>query len=186
MGSFLHNAALRTPLVIVLDDLHAADPASLLMLEFVSHGIGGTPALLLGTYQEAAARRRPDVEKLIGALARESPTITLRGFAEDDLGEMVEHAVGERWPDDAVGALHRTTEGNPFFSAEIVRLLAAEGASLPAVAGSGRAGFPLPDTVRETVRRRFEPLDDVDGRHAGGGGGDRPRVQAGDDRAGRP
>ena len=159
VGSFLHNAALHTPMVIVLDDLHAADPASLLMLEFVSHGIGGTPALLLGTYQEAAAHRRPDVEKLIGALARESPTITLRGFAEDDLSEMVEHAVGERWPDDAVGALHRTTEGNPFFSAEIVRLLAAEGASLPAVAESGRAGFPLPDTVRETVRRRFEPLD---------------------------
>jgi hypothetical protein len=159
VGSFLHNAACHTPLVIVLDDLHAADPASLLMLEFVSHGIGGTPALLLGTYQEAAARRRPDVEKLIGALARESPTITLRGFTEEDLGEMVEQTLGERWPDHAVGALHRTTEGNPFFSAEIVRLLAAEGASLPAVAEPGRAGFPLPDTVRETVRRRFEPLD---------------------------
>jgi hypothetical protein len=159
VGSVLHRAASRTPLVIVLDDLHAADPASLLLLEFVSHGIGDSHALLLGTYQDAAAHRRPDVEKLIGALARDSPTITLRGFAEEDLGEMVEHAVGERWPDDAVGALHRTTEGNPFFSAEIVRLLAAEGASLPAVAGSDRAGFPLPHTVRETVRRRFVPLD---------------------------
>ena len=39
------------------------------------------------------------------------------------------------------------------------RLLAAEGASHSAVAEPGRAGFPLPDTVRETVRRRFDPLD---------------------------
>ena len=79
VASFLRDAAARTPLVLVLDDLHAADQASLLLLEFLAHGIGDAPILLLGTYQEAAAHSRPDVEKLIGALARESPTITLRG-----------------------------------------------------------------------------------------------------------
>ncbi len=159
VASFLRRAAASDPLVIVLDDLHAADPASLLLLEFVARGIADSRILLLGTYQEAAARRRPEVEKLIGLLSRQTPTISLGGFEEEDLALLVEYRTGGRWSPELVKALHRATEGNAFFTNELIGLLAAEGEIKPTIDARGEHHFPLPDTVRETVRRRFEPLD---------------------------
>ena len=70
----------REPLVIVLDDIHAADPASLLLLEFIARGIPDASILVLATFQEAAAHRRPEVERLVGALGRASPSITSARF----------------------------------------------------------------------------------------------------------
>jgi hypothetical protein len=160
VATFLRRAASSDPLVIVLDDLHAADPASLLLLEFVARGIAESRILLLGTYQEAAARRRPEVEKLIGTLSRETPTIALGGFEEEDLALLVEYRTGGRWSPELVKALHRATEGNAFFTNELIGLLATEGELTPTVDATGQQHFPLPDTVRETIRRRFEPLEE--------------------------
>ena len=155
--SFLRSVAASAPLMIVLDDIHAADPGSLLLLQFAARGLAGSRILVVGTYQGVAADLRPEVSDLIAPLVRTAATITLEGFSESDLGVMVERAGGKAWPGDAVEALHKTTEGNPFFSAEIIRLLAAQGQ--PVYADSGESRFPLPDTIRETVRRRFDPLD---------------------------
>ncbi|MFL5820413.1 MAG: ATP-binding protein [Solirubrobacteraceae bacterium] len=158
LASFLRNAADSSPLVIVLDDLHAADPASLLLLEFVARGTSESPVLILGTYQPTAARRRPDVEKLIGALARDCPSLILRGFDEQDVGRLVEDCTGQQWPQNFLKALHATTEGNPFFTVEVARLMSAGPARSAPADSDRRAGFPLPDTVRDTIRRRFESL----------------------------
>ncbi len=157
VASFLRRASAADPLVIVLDDLHAADPGSLLLFEFVARSVGDARVLLLGTYQQAAARRRPDVERLIGALGREGPTLVLRGFGEEELGRIVENRTGEKWSPEALRDLHETTEGNPFFTNEVVGLVAAEG-DAATIEGRGGVRFPLPDTVRDAVRRRFEPL----------------------------
>jgi tetratricopeptide (TPR) repeat protein len=157
VASFLRDAAASDPLVIVLDDLHAADPASLLMFEFLAHGISGAPILLLATAQEAAARTRPEVERLIGALGRECTTLLLRGFGEEELAHMVEQQTGRPWPAPLVTALRETTEGNPFFTTEVLQLVAAA-PEVPLQSEHGRVSFPLPDTVRETVRRRFDTL----------------------------
>jgi hypothetical protein len=43
------------------------------------------------------------------------------------------------------------TEGNPFFSDEVVRLLVAHGGGAPG------ARLPLPDGVRDAIRRRLQP-----------------------------
>jgi tetratricopeptide (TPR) repeat protein len=158
VASFLRDAAASDPLVIVLDDLHAADPASLLMFEFLAHGVTEVPILLLATAQEAAARTRPEVERLIGALGRACTTILLRGFGEEELARIVEHRTGLRWPPSLVTALRETTEGNPFFTTEVLQLVTTD-SEMPPREEHGRVSFPLPDTVRETVRRRFESLD---------------------------
>ena len=155
--SFLRAAAMAEPLMIVLDDLHAADHASLLLLAFVARRVADVPIFVLGTYQEQAVHDRPEVEKLIGDLHHDGSTITLRGFAEKDVGLMVELHAGRRWPDQMVRTLHATTEGNPFFTAELVSLL--DGAEQVTPHDErGETWLPLPDTVREAVRRRFEPL----------------------------
>jgi AAA ATPase-like protein len=158
ISCFLLNASRSSPLLLVIDDLHAADHASLLLLEFVARAILDAPVLLLVAYQDAAARRRPEVERVIGALGRESHPIVLRGFGEDGLARIIEHRSGRPPPPELVDALLATTDGNPFFADEVVRLLEANG-QLELWVGEGLRGrFPLPDTVRETIRRRFEPL----------------------------
>jgi predicted ATPase len=52
VATFLRDAAATDPLVVVLDDLHAADPASLRMFEFVARGLTDAPMLLLATFQK--------------------------------------------------------------------------------------------------------------------------------------
>jgi hypothetical protein len=156
---FLRKAASDQTLVVVLEDVHAADHDSVVLLEFVGRAISDVPILGLVTYQEAPARRRPEVEKVLGALSHEATTIVLRGFREEDVGRIAELRTGRPLHPDVVRSLHATTEGNPFFASEVVRLLGAEGRLDNPPESHGLPRFPLPQSVRETVRRRLEPLN---------------------------
>src|SRR6185436_16647617 len=157
VGTFVRNVGSRNPLVVVLDDLHAADRESLALLDFMVRSVGGSPVMLVVAYQEAAARARQEVEKVFGTLASKGLHVPLGGMDEAHVGRIVEAQIGSAAPPDLVRALHLTTEGNPFFAGEVTRLLAAEGQlDVWAKGASGR--LPLPDTVRETIHRRLEPL----------------------------
>jgi tetratricopeptide (TPR) repeat protein len=156
---FLRDAATNDPLVVVLDDLHAADPASLRMFEFVAHRVSESPILLLATFQEASARTRPEVERVLGVLGRQGRTIVLPGFGDSDLARIAELRTGHECPPQVLKALREATEGNPFFATEILRLVPSNGNGRLHVDERGHVSFPLPHTVRETVRLRFRSLD---------------------------
>src|SRR5204863_6240039 len=84
VSTFLRNAACSQPLVLVLDDLHAADEPSLLVLRFLARELGVSRLLVVGIYRNVDPA--PD-EPLIAALtelAREPATrsVTLAGLAE--------------------------------------------------------------------------------------------------------
>ena len=51
-ASFLTRAAAQRPLLLVLEDLHAADTPSLLLLQFVAGEIAGARILVVGTYRD--------------------------------------------------------------------------------------------------------------------------------------
>ena len=51
-ASFLTRAAAQRPLLLVLEDLHAADTPSLLLLQFVAGEIAGARILIVGTYRD--------------------------------------------------------------------------------------------------------------------------------------
>jgi tetratricopeptide (TPR) repeat protein len=155
VSTFLRNVSASDPVLVVLDDLHAADRESLALLDFIVRSLSQAPVVVVGAYQEAAARARPEVEKLFGALVVKSRHVVLSGVEESGVGLIVEEQTGTAPPPELVRELYATTEGNPFFAGEVARLLAAEG-QLAAWTGGGRV--PLPDTVRGTIWRRFEPL----------------------------
>jgi eukaryotic-like serine/threonine-protein kinase len=74
VSTFLRNAARSQPLVLVLDDLHAADEPSLLLLRFLARELGESRLLVVGAYRNVDPA--PD-EPLIAALtelAREPTT----------------------------------------------------------------------------------------------------------------
>ena len=151
---FLRNAAARQPLVVLVDDLHTADLPSLLLLAFLARALGETRVLVITTHHEAGPRRGPEVEAVFGELTRFGVRVDLSGLEDDDLRALVLHRSGADPSEELVQALHTLTEGNPFYSDEVVRLLVAQG-RIDQPLGER---VPLPDGVRDAIRRRLLPL----------------------------
>jgi len=153
---FLRNAAVREPLVVLLDDLHTADLPSLLLLAFLARAVGETRVLVLSTHHEAGPRRGAEVEAVFGELTRFGRRVDLGGLEDDDLRALVIHRSGADPSAELVHSLRALTEGNPFYSDEVVRLLVAQG-RLDRPLGD-RVRLPLPNGVRDAIRRRLLPL----------------------------
>ena len=157
--TFLRNASEREPLVVELDDLHAADRESLALLDYVARSVSDAPVMVSAAYQDAAVRSRDaDVEKLFGALHVKARHVALGGVSEAEIALITEAELGIAPPAELVAAVYETTEGNPLFAREVARLIAAEGQVEAWRGGEPGDRLPLPDTVRETIRRRLEPL----------------------------
>jgi eukaryotic-like serine/threonine-protein kinase len=57
-AEFLVGVARARPLVVALDDLHAADSPSLVLLRFVSEAVANAPVLVVGSYREHEVQTR--------------------------------------------------------------------------------------------------------------------------------
>ena len=151
---FLRHAAAAQPLLVVLEDLHAADEASLLLLQFLARQLRGARLLVVGTYRDVDADRQPAVLDAVGQLVREGQLVTLGGLERDEVEGLMEALSGVAPSAADVNAVHETTDGNPLFVREVVRLLASEAADeRPA-----RRGVPIPRSVRVAIQRRLAPL----------------------------
>jgi tetratricopeptide (TPR) repeat protein len=151
----LRAAAATTPLLLVLDDLHAADLPSLSLLEFVTHELVEARILVVGTYRPVEAE--PAVAGLIALIGRAGRDVPLAGLSEKEVGRFIEATAGRPVPGRLVRRIHRETEGNPFFIDEMVRVLEA-GADGGRWALQGAAGLPIPHGVRGAIRQRLAPL----------------------------
>ncbi|HVA77274.1 MAG TPA: AAA family ATPase [Candidatus Binataceae bacterium] len=148
------------PLLIVLDDAHAADPASLLLLRFIARGVRRLPLLIIVTYRENELRLDPKRAQLFAELRREGVAMVLCGLGAAEVAEFVRSRRTDGSDPALVEELHKVTEGNPFFLSEIVRLLAAEG-SVPRKGARAIAPFRIPDGVRAAIKRRVELVSAV-------------------------
>ena len=159
--TFLKNASLRQPHVLVLDDLHWADKPSLLLLQFMARELRGSRLLVLGTYRDVELRRGHPLSQTLGELTREGLTqrILLRGLTEGDVKRFIEVTAGVQPPETLVEAVYRETEGNPFFVNEVVRLLVADG-RLDKPESVSSWSVTIPQGVREVVGRRLDHLSD--------------------------
>jgi len=101
------------PTVLVVEDVHWADSATLDLLRHVGRRVDDVPALLLLTYRPDEIGREHPLLGVLGSLAgRSVRRLPLGGLSPDAVGEL---AAGS-----AVDAqrLHRATAGNPFFVTE--------------------------------------------------------------------
>ncbi|HEV3475008.1 MAG TPA: AAA family ATPase, partial [Actinomycetota bacterium] len=153
--SFLIELSARQPLAIFLDDLHAADVPSILLLEFLARELRQGSILVVGAYRELEARQRGRPGEILAEAAREGRRISLAGLTEGEVGQFVTEAQGGPAADDLIAKVHDATEGNPLFVGEVARLLSTEG-GLPD-RETARA-LPIPETLRQAIRRRLEPL----------------------------
>ena len=153
--TFLKNASQSQPLIIVLDDLHWDDHASLLLLEFLARGMAASNLLLVGTYRDVEVSRQHPLSQTLGSLMREQlfRRIQLGGLTQQEVSEFAELSAGVALPDNALDLVHRRTEGNPLFVNEIVRLLSqGEVATDPGWAAM------VPEGIRDAIGRRLNRL----------------------------
>ena len=158
MTAFLKRVAAARPLVLVLDDLHAADEPSLLLLQFVARELGESRLLIVGAYRDVDPTLADPLTTTLTELAREpvTRTLALAGLAEADVARFIELAAPGASAGELGAVVHAETEGNPLFVGEVVRLLAAEGR----LDEPASAPLAIPQSVREVIGRRLRHLSD--------------------------
>jgi len=151
----LFLAAVASPAgqVVVLDDLHWADLPSLKLLEFIAANVHDTRLLVVATYRDTEVERDHPLAATLSRLAREPSTrrLLIPGLSPEHCARWIA-ATGIESDATLLGeALHRETNGNPFFVGELVHLLGSEGGL-----GTGWDPRRMPQGLREVVTRRLD------------------------------
>ncbi len=160
-ASFLREASMAQPIVLALDDVHAADEPSLLLLRFVAGVLADSRICLVGTFRDVDPTVRDPLRSTLVELGREPVTRRrpLSGLSRSDVGRFIELIAGAEPSPQAIIAVHQETEGNPLFLGEIVRLLVGEN-RLEQFDESAAASVGLPEGVRDVIGRRLGRLSD--------------------------
>ncbi len=160
--TFLERCAERRPLALVLDDLHALDPESLRLLEFLGHELGGVPIALIATCRERDVQGEPERLRALERIERLSVLehTTLAGLSEAEVAEFVRSRAGVEPPRDLVTALCRKTGGNPLLLDAVVRALASRNL-LRSSKDVAEWEALLPAGIRPLLAKRLEGLSDA-------------------------
>ncbi|MFZ0120511.1 MAG: BTAD domain-containing putative transcriptional regulator [Pseudonocardiaceae bacterium] len=138
------------PLVVLLDDVHRADLASLRLLAHLADTITTGRLLLVASYRDHESTA---VAETLAALARaEALRIELTGLDAEDTQVLVSAVAGREVSKYTAEKLWARTEGNPFFLRELVGLLSSEHRL------DRPDTVPVPVPVREVVLRRIARL----------------------------
>jgi class 3 adenylate cyclase/tetratricopeptide (TPR) repeat protein len=165
-AQFLIALAARAPLVLVLDDLHWADAASVALLRHVARFAARHPLLLLGAYRDVDVTPQHPLADALGALPRETRCehVALTGLGNNEVEELLEAVAYQKVPDAVVTGLTAETNGNPFFIREILLHLAEEG---KIIRREGRwissltvDQLGIPHGVRHVILRRLGRLSE--------------------------
>ena len=167
--TFLKNAALNQPLMLVLDDLHWADKPSLLLLQFLARELApiqSSRLLVVGCYRDMELSRQHPLSETLAQLSRTTggggggfQRILLRGLDQEDTARIIEASAGIEPPAELVEALFAQTEGNPFFMSEVIRLLSESGNLTSGLIGTPD-GVKIPEGVREVIGQRLNRLSE--------------------------
>lgn len=153
---YLVEVAARRPLVVVIEDLHWADTASLEVLGMLAGAVERAALIVVATYRpDDVAPESPAAQWLArAARGRATWQLPLQPLADADLRRLVREASGaSALRADIVDAICRRSEGNPLFAEELLK---------SALERPGRDGAPeLPVSVEQSVRARVAHLSDV-------------------------
>ena len=139
---FLAAECAAQPVVLVLEDLHWGDLASIRLVDGALAHLSSSPLLVL-------ALARPEVHEAFGDLWSERGTVEIRldPLSKSGSKRLVRAALGEGATEERVGWIVDRAAGNAFYLEELVRAEAAG------------AGSELPETVLAMVQARLESLD---------------------------
>ena len=109
---YLRSASRRAVFVIVVDDAHLADPASLMLARFLVRA-RTLPLLLLLTRREEAPAPDAEAGPLLAELERDAVAIPLEGLSEDAVGAYLDASGAPAADPQLLRAVAAVTKGNP-------------------------------------------------------------------------
>ena len=139
--------ARRQPLVLVIDDVHWAEPHLLDFLEYLTASSSDGPILLVCTSRPELIDERPSWT----APRDNAVVIALRPLDDDDAAKLVRHLVSSRGlPTTEVARIVDAADGNPLFLEQLLALNAAVAAGEPLV---------VAPTIQALLAARLDQLD---------------------------
>ena len=126
VASFLMDESKHSPVLFLVDDLHAADEASLRLFHYLARQTRPAPITLHATYRtDLPSSIITPFGSLLNALYRErlSATLNLSPLSEESTAQLVDQILGGKAAPSLVEAIHEIAEGNPFFVQEVTRSL---------------------------------------------------------------
>ncbi len=156
--------AREAPILVVLEDLHWSDEASLDLLHYLARELRDSRSVVLANYRSDEMHRRHPFLRTLGNLQRErlATEITLRRLTPDEVGRLIQ----ETFQTDPVSAEFRDAvyarcEGNPFFTEELLKALVDSGDIYRTSTGWQRkpiAELRIPSSIRDAVHAHVERL----------------------------
>jgi DNA-binding CsgD family transcriptional regulator/tetratricopeptide (TPR) repeat protein len=126
--------------LVILDDLHWADRASLLLLQHLARWLAVEPVLVAGAYRTVNLEANVPLCTLLADLERDETGqgLVLAPLTSDETRTLVLHLSGDQPAGAVADRIHRLTHGNPFFVTQVVRHLQRHAQDLgdPRVAGT--------------------------------------------------
>ena len=153
--------------ILVIDDIHWADSASLALLHYVSRAIASERILIVATFrnEELNSLAEGQVYPLIETLrlmGREDlfKEIKLADLNQDDVGRVAESMLGGSLDQDFVEKLAKESRGNPLFIIESLKLLSEHGSFIHEH-NQWRVNvdkLDIPTKVKDIILRRVSAL----------------------------
>lgn len=161
---FIERAGSATPHVVLFDDVHWTDEASLQLMEHIAPALVEMPVLVIATYRDVELDvYRPLAKTLEDLVRRRLVTrMSLGRFDEAAVGAMLTKLAGDAPPPSLTSSIFEETEGNAFFVEEVFRHLDEEG-RLRDQSGRWRGDLvveelEVPEGVRLVIGRRLQRL----------------------------
>ncbi len=129
VSRFLLNLARERPTLLLLDDLHFADPGSLDILDMAARHTAGVSLLIAGAYRDVAVGYSNPINHYIAVLAAShlAHRVSLKRLPAGAVKQMLEALLGDPVSDEFAHTIYDVTEGNPLFVEEIVKSMAVDG-----------------------------------------------------------
>jgi tetratricopeptide (TPR) repeat protein len=169
LGDALGALASASPVVLLLEDLHWADPSSVDLLRHLSNRIGTQRLLIAGTFRPEDVERSGHplkslkTEMQVHNLCDE---VTLSSWNRQHIAEYVDATFTPNdFPADLAALVHEKTEGHPLFVANLLQYLGERG-DVAKADGHWTLARPLsemdlaaPESVRAMISRKIDALE---------------------------
>ena len=148
-------------LLFYADDLHWADHGTLWLLGHLLRQLREERALIVGAYRDTELNRAHPLAKALVDWNRErlASRIALRRFDAAETSAQLSALLGENVSADFGDAVHRETEGNPFFVEEVLKALVDQG-SVRRESGRWKrrdvGELVIPQSVKEAIGNRLD------------------------------
>jgi DNA-binding SARP family transcriptional activator len=159
----LRSLAERGPVLVCLEDLHAADDATLQVLHYLARQTQRLPLVLIGTFRSDEAPTDQSLAQSVEALLRErlAERVTLSPLTYEDADRLVAARLDGKASNALSESLYTTTGGNPLFLEQLLLALEESG-QLERRGGVWHGNAELqgtPPIVREVIGQRLQRLN---------------------------